>query len=297
LVSISKADLESGLTLPEKGEPLEILGDVSGVARDPRVQKALRRLAVDKAPMTISQMVMWRISSGLDWELIAQLSQKWANRYEMTLARDFVNRLDSLPEGESGRLLFAIEATDPATEAMAAEIAKSIEGKSVLGLVAQIGVPTRPQGPAVACQVRVTGTDALVQVASSDAAAANWVKFGKFSLPLPKDGGKLDLAKFDDSLVEGVLNRLVRAQLIKGASTKEKGKLIHQLKIENASPMILNGIALLGTTSKPDELPKVLSGVCIPPRKSMTVPASDEVVKLLGLKKGTKVVALDLSGL
>jgi hypothetical protein len=61
--------------------------------------------------------------------------------------------------------------------------------------------------------------------------------------------------------------------------------------------MILNGIALLGTTSKPDEQPKVLSGVCIPPRKSMTVPASDEVVKLLGLKKGTKVVALDLSGL
>jgi hypothetical protein len=29
----------------------------------------------------------------------------------------------------------------------------------------------------------------------------------------------------------------------------------------------------------------------------MTYPATDEVVKLLGLKKGTKVVALDLSGL
>jgi hypothetical protein len=290
-------DLDSGLTLPEKGEPLEILGDVSGVAQDPRVQKALRRLAVDKAPMTISQMVMWRLSSRLDWELIAQLSQKWANRFEMTLARDFVDRLDVMPEGECGRLLFAIEASDPAAKALASEIAKSIEGKTVLGLVAQIGLPTRPQGPAVACQVRLTASEALVQVAGSDAGAANWLKFGKFTLPLPKAEGKLDLAKFDDSLVEGILNRLVRAQLIKGASTKEKGKLIHQLKIENASPLILNGVALLGTTSKPDELPKVLSGICVPPRKTMTVPASDEVVKLLGLKKGTKVVALDLSGL
>ena len=35
----------------------------------------------------------------------------------------------------------------------------------------------------------------------------------------------------------------------------------------------------------------------LPPRKSMTYPATDDVVKLLGLKKGTKVVALDLSGL
>jgi len=297
LVSISTPDAQSGLSLPEKGEPLQILGDVSGVVSDPKVQKALKRLAADKAPATISQMVMWRLASGLDWDLIGQLSEKWANRYEMTLAKDFVDRLDVLPEGETGRLLFSVEATDPEREALAAEIAKSIDGKSVLGLIAQIGVPARPEGPAVACRVRLTGTNALVLVSSSDAAAVKWVPFGKFTLPLAKDKAKLDVAKFNDGLAEGILNRLVRAQLIKGSATKAKDKLIYQLRIENASPLILNGVALLGTASKPDEFPKILSGFCVPPQKKMTYPVSDEVVKLAGLKKGTKVVALDLSGL
>ena len=41
----------------------------------------------------------------------------------------------------------------------------------------------------------------------------------------------------------------------------------------------------------------MLSGICLSPRRSMTVPASEEVVKSLGLKKGIKLVALDLSGL
>ncbi len=247
-------------------------------------------------------MVMWRLSAGLDWDLIAQLSDKWANRFETTLAKDFVDRLDVLLEDksgplESGRLLFSIEATDPEREPLAAEIAKSIDGKPVLGLVAQIGVPTRPQGPAVACRVRLTATDALVLVSSSDAVAANWVPFGKFTLPLAKDKAKVDLVKFNDGLAEGILNRLVRAQLIKDSGTKTKNKLVYQLRIENASPLILNGIALLGTASKPDELPQILSGICLPPRKKMIYPATDDLVKSLGLKKGTKVVALDLSGL
>jgi hypothetical protein len=37
--------------------------------------------------------------------------------------------------------------------------------------------------------------------------------------------------------------------------------------------------------------------VSIPPRRSMTVPASEEAVEMLGLKKGIRVVAIDLSRL
>jgi hypothetical protein len=303
LVSISNPDPESGLTLPEKGERLQILGDVSDVVSDPKVQKALKRLAADKAPATISQIVMWRLGSGLDWDLIAQLSQKWANRYEMSLAKDFVNRLDILPADENGRpletgrLLFSVEATDSEREPLAGEIAKSIDGKTVLGLIAQIGVPARPEVPAVACRIRLTASDALVMVSSSDPTAANWVPLGKFTLPLAKDKPKVDIDKFNGGLVEGILNRLVRAQLIKDSATKAKNKLIYQLRIENASPLVLNGVALLGTASKPDAVPQILCGFCLPPRKKMTYPASDDIVKSLGLKKGTKVVALDLSGL
>ena len=103
--------------------------------------------------------------------------------------------------------------------------------------------------------------------------------------------------KFADSLAEGILNRLVRAQVIKGSAQKDKGKLIYQIRLENASPLILNGLAFVGTGSKEDEMPKVLSGIAIPPRRSMLVPTTEESVKTLGLKKGIKVLALDLSGL
>jgi hypothetical protein len=61
--------------------------------------------------------------------------------------------------------------------------------------------------------------------------------------------------------------------------------------------LILNGLAVLGTASRADEAPKVWSGISIPPRKCMMLPASEEVVKTLGLKKGIRVVAIDLSGL
>jgi hypothetical protein len=35
----------------------------------------------------------------------------------------------------------------------------------------------------------------------------------------------------------------------------------------------------------------------VSPRKSLTVPTNDDVVRGLGLKKGIKLIALDLSGL
>ena len=139
--------------------------------------------------------------------------------------------------------------------------------------------------------------EALVQVLSSDPAAKNWVPCGKFNLPLSHGQDKFDALRFADGLAEGILNRLVRAQVIKGATAREKGKLIYQIKIDNASPLILNGLALVGSNSPEDEQSKVLTGISISPRRSMTVPATEEAVKMLGLKKGIKVTALDLSGL
>ncbi len=295
LVSISSPDPQAGLTLPEQGERLEIVGDVSRVNEDPRVQKALKRLAADKAPTTVSQLVMWRLAAGLDWETIARLSEKWANPYELTLARDFVDHLDALTEGETGRVLFQVQGTGAASEALAAEVGKAVQGKTVLGLVAELGIPARPAGPAVSCRVRLTAGEALVQVDGSDAAGRSWVPLGKFSLPIASDPGKVDVTKFTDAMAGGMLERLVRTQLIKGP--RAKGKPTYQIRIENGSPLILNGLAAVGIESAKDEAPKVVSGISISPRRSMSLPASEEVVKLLGLKKGIRLVAVDLSGL
>ena len=177
--------------LPAEGEKLQIL-DVSKVNANPRVQKALRKLATAKAPTSLSQLVMWRVAADLDWNTIAQLSRAWANRFEITLAQDFVDHLDDSTDGETGRLLFEVEGTDAASTAMAAEFTKALEGKMVLGLVAATGIPARPTGPAVACRIRLNAGEASVQVTGSDATAMKWVPFGKFSQPLVQENGKLD---------------------------------------------------------------------------------------------------------
>jgi hypothetical protein len=200
-----------------------------------------------------------------------------------------------LPEGESGLLLFQINGRNSTDESMAAELVEAVKGKTVLGLQAAIGIPARPAGPAVACRVLFSGHEALVQVASSDGTARNWVAFGKFTLPVTKDHGKLDSARFADALGEGILNRLVRTQLTKGP--RDKGKPTYGIRIDNASPMILNGVAVLGTASRPSETPRLLWGISVPPRKSLTLPASEETVKALGLRQGIRVQAIDLSGL
>ncbi len=81
-------------------------------------------------------------------------------------------------------------------------------------------------------------------------------------------------------------------------TVQEKGKRLYQIRIENASPLILNGLAVLGTESDvATEKPKELLGIAVSPRRSLTVPATEEVVKSLGLKKGIRLVALNLSGL
>ena len=61
--------------------------------------------------------------------------------------------------------------------------------------------------------------------------------------------------------------------------------------------MILNGLALAGSEIKADTPPAILLGMSLPPLKSLTVPATAEVVARLKLKEGSRVVAVDLSGL
>jgi len=294
LVSLNQPNPQTGQrVLAAKGEKLT-LGDIGQVSDDPKVQKALKRLAAEKAPDTVSQMVMWRVASGMDWSDIAQLAEKWGNPYELTLARDFVDRLESLPNAESGELLFQVDATDAASEATAAELTKALKDKPMLGLWARQGVPAEPTGPAVSCRVRLGAKEATVVVNSSNSAAESWVPFGKFTVAVEEKDGKFDVEKFSDGLAEGVLNRLVRAQLSKGP--RVQGKATYKIRIDNASPLILNGLAILGV-DQGEEQPNELSGISVAPRRSMTFPATDEVVKDLGLKKGVRVFAADFSGL
>ena len=97
---------------------------------------------------------------------------------------------------------------------MALELNKELQGKNVLGLATQVvdEILARPEGPSVGCWIRLNGGEASVQVMSSDAAAQNWVPFGKFTVPVTKGEEKFDVRRFTAGLTEGVLNRLVRAR-------------------------------------------------------------------------------------
>ena len=88
----------------------------------------------------------------------------------------------------------------------------------------------------------------MIQVFSTDGPARNWVAFGKFSVPVKQEKGKLDAYHFCEEMSEGILNRLVRAQLSKGV--KDKGKMHYDLRIDNASPLVLNGLATLGVAEQ-----------------------------------------------
>ncbi len=196
---------------------------------------------------------------------------------------------------EVGRLLFDIDGADSATAALAAEVRKQLRHKYVLGLLSEIGIPNQPERPSIACRVHFKGDEAQAQVMATDAAAERWTGYGKFKLAINRDSGKWSAHQFADELAEKILGRLVRAQLGKGV--KEQGKYRYQMRIENASPLVLNGVAAVGVESTDGVAPRILSGISLSPRRSMTVGATEEVVKSMGLKKGIRLVAIDLSEL
>ena len=298
-MSLNPPSPETGVVLPQEGERL-LIGDIAQLNSDPRVQKALRRLAADKVPETISQLVMWNLAARIDWLVIAQLTSDWVNAQELALARQFVERLDTLPEGESGQLFLEVVAGERQHEALAAELNKWMAGRTILGLKAAPGVPDKPGGPSVGCKLQIVGDpdqpEALIRVAASNG-HREWTSMGKFTLAIAAGGdGKRDLAGFGEKLAGGVLERLVRARLVKGRDGLQ-GTLTYKLQVDNASPLILNGFAVAGTLSKPGEPPHLLVGIALPPQRSVQVPLTAGLVEAYGMKKGTHLVALDLSAL
>ena len=294
LVSLSPAAADGSVAMPAKGESLR-LGDVSTLRGGGQAGEALRRLALVKAPTRVAQMAMWNVAQGYDWDTIARLAKPWGNHYELTLAREFVDGLSERQDAEPGRLFFEGAAADDAARGRADEVTAALKDKMVIGLRATEGVPSAPEEPAVGCKVRLNGEEAVVQVAATGKLGRKWVPFGKFTVPTAKSGEEFDPKAFGDALAGGVLDRLVRATLSHGP--REKGKPTYRIKVENASPLILNGLAIAGAAENEADAPRRLAGLGVPPRRALTVPASAQVVETLGLKDGVRIVAADLSGL
>ena len=299
LVSLNPPSPESGVRLPQEGERL-VIGDVAQIQGDPVVQKALRRLAADKAPEPIAQLVMWNLAGKLDWMTIDQLGRGWVNAQELALARQFVERLDAPTDEEPGRIYLDVTAGEAQHAKLADELGKALAGRMVLGLKAAPGVPERPTGPSVGCKVLLVGgasqPEAMVKVAESDG-HKQWASMGKFTLAVPADAkGGRDPAAFGDKLAEGLLDRLVRARMIRRKKTIE-GTTTYTIQVDNASPLVLNGLAIVGDQAKPGVPPHYLLGLGLAPQHSIQLPLTPAQAESFGMKKGSHLVALDLSAL
>jgi hypothetical protein len=307
LVRLGGPNAEGGVDFPAQGEPLT-LGDVAQTEASPKVQAALRRLARDGAPETISQMALWAVA-GMSWNDIARISRAWpvpASPQELALAKQLVADLDAkADDADTGRLLIEVTSKDDAHKALADQIATLFRGQTMLGLTVEGSVPSRPTGPAIACKVQIGGTvekpEALVQLASSDATASAWAPVGKFDLPLSFDeAGKVKAEAFGDALAVGLLDRLVKVSVRKqnngliAAAPKTVGAYV--IRVENYSPLLLNGLAISGMKAKAGDPIKLLLGISLAPRRTFAVPVTAESVEKYGLKD-IKPIAVDLSGL
>jgi hypothetical protein len=295
LVCLSRPRIDEGLKFPADGEPLEIVGDVSEVSEDDRVHKGLKRLASETVATSISQLVMWNLAATLDWETIGQLSRAWANDYELALAEHFVERIDALPKWESGTLHFQVEAEGRPGRAIARELSDYLRDKTIIGLHTERGRPDKPLGPSVSCITNLADDIAHVEVYSTDAHAEGWVPLGRFNIRVLIDDEKFDVVRFVDSIADHLLNRFVRAQVLEPYNDRDK--VVYPVRIENASPLLLNGFAAVGIFSPPALPPRTLAGISLPPHKSMTITAGAEFVKELGLEQGVRMTAVNLSGL
>jgi hypothetical protein len=300
LVSLSGPSDEGDLSMPRSGEPLEIL-DIDALAgASPRLRAAVKRLAQEKAPQTVAQLVLWHVGLGIDWSSLERLARRWANPGELALARRFVGALDATAsEGtaaETGTLDLDLIASGSESEALAGRLRSILDGRPMLGLTVRVRQAEPPRGPALACQVRLERETASARVLTTDEAGTAWRAVGKFSVALADSKGtERPAAAVADALAEGLLDRLVRVQLTLGP--RVKGKETYKIRIDNSSPLVLHGLALAGSAADPEAKPSLLLGISLPPRKSLAVPASSEVVHRLKLKQGISVQAVHLGGL
>jgi hypothetical protein len=316
LVSLNPPDANARPLVPAKGEKLQISA-IEQWTDDTRTQKALKGLAKAKAPQTISQMVLWNVTSGADWDNVGRLSQGWGNAHEIALARRFVDGLEeahaSSARAEPGLLYWDLKADGDQYKELIDGLRTLWAKYPVLGLTAREAVPERPEGPALACWMELKGGALDVRLAASHPSGSDWVRAGAFQIklsdakpgPAEPEGDasagtndqprEREAVLLGDRVAAGVLDRVVRVQLAHGSKSKPKESF--RIKIVNESPLILSGLALGGSEAGDDARPSILEGLALPPKKSLVVPATAELVERLRLKSGVRVLAADLSGL
>ncbi len=151
--------------MPREGEVLKLrdIDAIEGVS--PRLRDVVKRLAEEKAPETVSQLVLWHLGYGIDWPTLESLSQGWANRSELALAKQFVDgRTGTEAAGrvrEPGTIFYEVSAAGPGQERLASEVRRLLDDQSLLGSDGPAGSPGPASGPRAGLPDRDRGRDDL----------------------------------------------------------------------------------------------------------------------------------------
>lgn len=301
LVSLRGPQRNGRIAFPRKNEPLRIK-DISQLTGDKWAQTALRELAAHEAPQAVSQLVLWHVGIGLEWDTIERLSKNWANPYELGLAKSFVKDLreksgkaDSASVARSN-LYFALTSRRKPGDVIESGMHDLLENWEFLGLQTVEGIPANPSAPSVAVRVRLDDQIAQVQLAVSDESCSAWKSVGKFHVDLATAEGKhLKPLEITDNLAEQILGHLIDTQIVRRRSSH--GSSPYLIRVANATPLVLNALAVGGLANDPLARPAVMVGLSIPPHHAVNIPADKDTVRQLHLYRGMKPVAANLGGL
>ena len=209
LVSLSEPPAGSGVVMPQEGEVLKLrdIDAIEGVS--PQASRRRQEAGGGEAPETVSQLVLWHLGYGIDWPTLESLSQGWANRSELALAKQFVDgRAGTEAAGrvrEPGTIFYEVSA-GPGQERLAAEVAPAPRRPVAPGSDGPAG-ESRPglRAPRWPAGSQIADGAASVRVSSSNEAGASWVDVAKFSLPAPEPGASPPTpAEVIDRVAEGV---------------------------------------------------------------------------------------------
>ena len=149
----------------------------------------------------------------------------------------------------------------------------------LLGLQSSRASPLVRAGPALACKIVLTDSgDAELTLGTSDSRGTSWVSSGKLSVPIARElpattpDGKeltaeeqteLKTALLADAMAEGVLSRLVRAQLTKGP--RVQGKETYRIRSGQREPTGLERRGAERSGRGAEARPTGLAGISLPP--------------------------------
>ena len=251
------------------------------------------RLRGPQADGTVAQLAPWDLVEGSQGDILAEASHGRATDAELASARSFVRRLRNAggkaATEDSGKLY--VEVDGPATDALKV----SLRGQTLLGLKVETALPDRTDAPALAIRLRAEGTGLAASVSASTGDASGWRPAGKYTVKLndAKGQARATVAVADDVAL-GLVGQVFKVKLV---SKRSQGKTAYAIRVENESPIVLDGLALSSTAEPAAGKVSSVLGLGLPPRKAMVIGISPKAVERLGLKGGVQVFAADLSAL